>query len=123
MQGMRLDLDRVRQNVQKATTEDLLDRATVYRAGMEEAALEIIDAELNARGYSDLDVEHHAQKRIATAIMRPDGVAARCSFCFKPATLKGWGWHRFWGLFPLWPRFFRYCEEHRPAPVKDSETS
>ena len=117
---MRLDLDRVRQNVQKATTEDLLDRATVYRAGMEEAALEIIDAELNARGYTSLDVEHHARMREAKVIMRPEGVAARCSFCFKPATSQCWGWHRFWGLFPLWPRFFRYCGEHVPRPVNEA---
>src|SRR3954453_4314818 len=46
-----LDLDRVRQNVLRATDEDLLDRATVYRRGMEAAALDIIDAELAERGY------------------------------------------------------------------------
>ena len=32
---MRFDVERVRQNVQQATTEDLLDRLTVYREGME----------------------------------------------------------------------------------------
>lgn len=114
-----LDLDRVRQNVEKATTEDLLDRATVFRVGMEQAALEIIEAELNARGYTSVDLEHHARMRGDKMIMYPEGVAARCSFCFKPASSQGWGWHRFWGLFPLWPRFFRYCEEHRPRLVDD----
>ena len=44
-----LDLDRVRQNIRQATTEDLLDRMTVYRAGMEEEALELIADELRSR--------------------------------------------------------------------------
>ena len=35
-----LNLDRVQANVRKADLEDLLDRATVYRNGMEPAALE-----------------------------------------------------------------------------------
>ena len=112
---MRLDLDRVRQNVQRATTEDLLDRATVYRLGMEPAALEIIDAELDDRGFSAQDIEDHARARGERVLMTADGVAARCSFCFKPATSERWGWHAFWGKVPLWPRFFRYCEDHRPT--------
>ena len=32
---MELNLERVRRNVEQASTEDLLDRATVYRAAME----------------------------------------------------------------------------------------
>jgi hypothetical protein len=111
---IRLDLERVRRNVQQATDEDLLDRATVFRAGMERAALEIIDAELIERGYLARDVDEHGRERGARAIMLSDGVAARCTFCFKPATKEGWGWHLFWGRFPLWPRFFRYCDDHRP---------
>ena len=39
---MELDLERVRANAQQASTEDLLDRATVFRDGMEPEALEII---------------------------------------------------------------------------------
>jgi hypothetical protein len=112
---MRLDLESVRQNVLKATTEDLLDRATVFRGGMESEALEIIDAELKARGYSSLDLDFHAQQRRSNVIVRNDGVAARCSYCMKPATSQGWGWHSIWGRFPLWPRYFHYCDEHRPG--------
>ena len=120
---MRLDLDRVRLNVEQATNEDLLDRATVYRRGMEPAALEIIDAELVARGFTLLDIEYHAQVRGENAIMMADGVAARCSFCFKPATSQGWGWHEFWGKVPLWPRYFRYCDDHRPTAGDTLEMS
>ncbi|CAN5331030.1 hypothetical protein BH10PLA2_BH10PLA2_12670 [soil metagenome] len=112
---MRLDLESVRKNVQGASTEDLLDRATVFRGGMEAEALEIIDAELQTRGYTALDLEYHSQKRGPKVVIRSDGTAARCSFCLKPATSKGWGWHAVWGRFPLWPRFLHYCEEHRPG--------
>jgi hypothetical protein len=115
---IRLDLDRVRRNVAQATDEDLLDRATVYRAGMEPAALEIIDAELVERGYLPREIDAHARLRAERVIMMPDGVAARCSFCFKPAIIEGWGWHRFWGRIPLWPRFFRYCDNHVPGATE-----
>ena len=47
---METNLDRVRANVQAASTEDLLDRATVYREGMEPEALDLIEAELRRRG-------------------------------------------------------------------------
>ena len=118
---MLFDLERVRRNVKEATTEDLLDRATVFRNGMEPVALEIIDAELDERGYTALDIEHHARVRGETAIVLADGVAARCTFCFKPATSEGWGWHRFWGKFPLWPRYFRYCEEHSKGRIEGTD--
>ena len=47
------DLNQVRQNAKAATTEDLLDRLTVYRAGMEPAAIEVIEAELDKRGIGE----------------------------------------------------------------------
>ena len=46
------DLDRVRKNVEEATTIDLLERATVFREGMELEALELIETELRRRGIS-----------------------------------------------------------------------
>ena len=48
----KLDLDRVRANVGKAATADLLERVTVYRDGMEPAALDLIETELRRRGVS-----------------------------------------------------------------------
>lgn len=113
---MRLDLDRVRENVRKATDEDLLDRATVYREGMEPEALAIIDAELRARGINAADIERHEQER-GEVILTPEGIAARCSFCHQPAVAQGWGWHRLWKVLPLFPRVYRYCSEHRPAAL------
>ena len=111
---MLFDLERVKENVRKATTEDLLDRVTVYRVGMEESALEVIEEELRARHISVHDIEAHAERRRQETFLLPDGTAVCCSFCHRPAVAEGWGWHRLWGLLPLFPRFYHYCSEHRP---------
>ncbi len=50
---MELNLERVRQNAHSASTEELLDRVTVYRNGMEPAAIEVIEDELARRGVSE----------------------------------------------------------------------
>jgi len=115
----RLNLDRVKRNIHQATTEDLLDRATVYRAGMEPEALDLIDQELSARKISASDIAAHAEQRRAETMLLPDGTAAPCSFCHRPATAEGWGWHRLWGLLPLFPRFYRYCDQHLPWSQPD----
>ncbi|HLN30755.1 MAG TPA: hypothetical protein VK395_23655 [Gemmataceae bacterium] len=112
---MKLNLKRVRENVRVATTEDLLDRVTVYRAGMEAAALDIIEDELRQRGISPGDVEAHQEGRLRETAILPDGTAVRCTFCYRPAIAEGWGWHRMWGRVPLFPRFYHYCADHLPA--------
>jgi hypothetical protein len=119
---VEFDLARVRANVQAATTEDLLDRATVYRAGMEAEALQVIDEELLSRGVTPEDTEAHAEKRRQETTFLPDGTAVRCSFCHRPAVAEGWGWHRLWGLWPVFPRYFHYCSEHRPDTTVLPET-
>jgi hypothetical protein len=111
---MLFDLERVKANVRQATTEDLLDRITVYRAGMEEPALDVIEEELRARKISVAEIEAHAERRRRDSSFLPDGTAVRCSFCHRPAVAEGWGWHRLWGLLPVLPRFYYYCSEHRP---------
>lgn len=111
---MELDLNRVRNNARKATTEDLLDRATVYRDEMEPAALQIIDAELFERGISVEQVEAHLEAR-KNVLVSDEGLALKCSFCWKPAVETGWGWHRLYGKLPVFPRRLRWCEEHVPA--------
>jgi len=111
---MLFDLQRVKANVRKATTEDLLDRVTVYRAGMEDSALEVIEEELRARNIGADEIEAHAERRRRETTFLPDGTAVRCSFCHRPAVAEGWGWHQLWGLLPLFPRFYYYCSEHRP---------
>lgn len=111
---MELNLDRVRRNVEQATTVDLLDRVTVYRAGMEPIALEMIEAELHRRGVTAAQIHDHAADREDSGLLRDGEVALPCHFCRRPAVVRGWGWHRLWGVLPLFPRRFNYCEEHRP---------
>jgi hypothetical protein len=111
---LEFDVNRVRVNVRQATTEDLLDRVTVYRMGMEPQALEIIEAELHERGFGQEKIAAHAAERSRETSLLPDGTAASCSFCHRPAVVEGWGWHRLWGTVPIFPRYFRYCSQHRP---------
>jgi hypothetical protein len=117
---MRFDADRVWANVREATTQDLLDRVTVYRDGMEPEAVTIIEAELRRRGVKQDEIDAHAARRHSQNLRAADGTAIPCSFCHRPAVTQGWSWRRVpgkwrwlppWGL-PLFPRFFSYCEEH-----------
>jgi hypothetical protein len=109
---MEFEANRVLSNIREATTEDLLDRTTVYRPGMEEEALVMIEAELRARGVSRADVEAHAERRGRETLPLPDGTVVRCGFCTRPAVRGGWGWHYLWGVLPVFPRYFFTCVEH-----------
>ncbi len=110
---MPFDIERVRANVRQASTEDLLDRVTVYRAEMEPESVDLIEAELRQRGVGPDQIEQHARRRHGEVVRRPDGTAAKCSFCHRPAVTVAWGWQRLWGIVPIFPRLFAYCEEHR----------
>lgn len=112
---MRLDLERVRINVRQSATEDLLDRATIYRQGMEAEALAIIDDELRDRGVTREAIAEHERKRRENALLDVHGIAEKCSWCRRPAVGASWGWHRLWGLLPIFPQRFAWCAEHRPG--------
>src|SRR5688572_4439833 len=113
---MDFDLGRVRENVRQATTEDLLDRATVYRTALEPAALPVVLEELRARGVSPEAVVAHEQARQGI-VPAPDGAARKCSHCTRPAVTREWGWHYYFGRFPFYPRLFYRCEVHRRQPA------
>jgi len=106
---MHFDAQRVRQNAQRADTQDLLDRVTAYRSGMEPAAVTIIEAELQRRGVGAEAIAAHSQR---ATLQLPDGCAVRCSCCERPAVARRWGWQRLWGRVPVFPRPFRVCERH-----------
>src|SRR5262245_19880287 len=110
---MWLDLKRVAEYIRQATTEELLDRVTVYRLGMEPAALDLMEGELDRRGVTRHDIEVHDAYRREDAIMLPDGTALRCSFCDRPAVVRKLGCHKLFGLIPLLPWRYRYCSVHR----------
>jgi hypothetical protein len=112
---LEYDQEKTRENVRKAETEDLLDRVTVYRAGLEPDALYAIEEELRRRGVTAAEIDAHARRREEAGLCGSGEVPARCSFCFRPAVEWRWGWHRLWGRVPLFPRPLRYCVIHRPT--------
>lgn len=109
---LAFDAERVWANARQASTEDLLDRVTVYRPGMEPEALEILESVLHARGVGAEQVEAHARQRAGVVLLAPDGTARKCSLCHRPAVLERWGWHWLLGLVPVFPRRFAYCDRH-----------
>jgi hypothetical protein len=112
---MFFDLQNIARNVQRATTEDLLNRVTAYRAGMEPEAVRIIDAELRRRDVTPEQIAAHAERVREESLFLADGTAAKCSFCHNPAVGERRGWHKlFGGPIPLYPRSYRYCREHLP---------
>jgi hypothetical protein len=110
---MRFDLRQVAKFIRRADTEELLDRVTVYREGMEPAALDLMEGELDRRGVTREAIAEHDRLRRQTAIMLPDGTALRCSFCDRPAVVRGRGWHKLFRRVPVFPRLFAYCDRHR----------
>jgi hypothetical protein len=121
---MQYDPERVRENVRRSDTEDLLDRVTVYRDDMEPDALGIIEEELWQRGVTAAEIDAHARRREEAGLCDDGGMPARCSFCIRPAVLRRWGWQRYQGRWlpaslrdrlPLFPRRFWYCAVHRPG--------
>jgi hypothetical protein len=111
--AMEFNAAKVKQYAQTASTEELMDRVTVWRSGMEPQAVRIFESELARRGVGQLQIDAHAQQRQA-AILAPDGMAVKCSFCERPAVVQAWGWHRMWKVLPVFPRLLAYCQEHRP---------
>jgi hypothetical protein len=95
-----------------AATDDLLDRVTAYRAGMESEAIKRIERELHKRGVTAAQIADHREQCNQTCVFQSDGTAVMCSFCRKPAIKQGWGWHKLWGVLPLIPRWLRRCADH-----------
>jgi hypothetical protein len=109
---MEFSLKRVAEFIRRADTEELLDRVTVYREGMEPAALDLMEGELDRRGVTREEIAEHAAKRFETAILLPDGTAMRCSFCDRPAVTQSRRWHRLFGYVPIFPKVFVCCDLH-----------
>jgi ATP-dependent helicase YprA (DUF1998 family) len=112
---MRLNLSKVHANVKEASTDDLLDRVTLWHEGMEPEALEIIEAELRSRGIQPADLNAHSERRRREAIVAPGGFAAVCYRCGQPAIDRRWIWGRLWRILPMFPRLVYVCAEHRPG--------
>jgi hypothetical protein len=116
-----MHLGQIREDARRASTESLLDRTTIFRREIEGPALDILDAELAARGIGRAELEAHAALREQAGLFcHPDGSVIRCTVCSRPATGRRWKWHRLWGWFvPLFPRIVYLCQEHNDHPPKD----
>lgn len=112
---MEWNPEKVLANVAQADTDDLIDRVTAYRNGMEPEAIDMIEDELHRRGISNHVIEERRQAYFGECLLYPDGTAMMCSFCRKPAVARGWGWHKLLHTIPLFPRRFLYCKNHAPA--------
>jgi hypothetical protein len=120
---MKLNLRRVAEFIRRADNEELLDRVTIYRAGMEPAALDLMEGELDRRGISREEIAAHHEERMHTAIILPDGTALRCNFCSRPAVIRARGWYKMFRRVPIFPRFFAYCANHKKHPRQTPDSS
>ncbi len=119
---MEFDLGRLMANVRAATTEDLLDRVTVYRAGLEPEALPVILEELRRRGVTPETIVEHEETR-GEVLVDSQGVARTCARCPRPAVVCEWGFHKLFGKVPLFARPFYLCEQHRTKAEDDKPLS
>ena len=109
---LELNLKKVAAYIRQAETESLLDRATVFRDGMEPAALDLIEGELSRRGVSLEKIAEYADLRSGDVIVDAAGVPKRCHFCERPAVSRGRVWFKLWGRIPLLPRIYARCDVH-----------
>jgi len=109
---MELDLQRVRELAREATTEDLLDRVTVYRGGMDPEALTVLEEELRRREVDPTDIRQHAEQHGRDVLWERPGLAAQCAFCRQPAVMVEMRWFRLLGLIPLFQRPVPCCAAH-----------
>jgi hypothetical protein len=114
VQVFEFSADKVRANAREATTDDLLNRVTVYRSGMQPEAIQIIEEELRQRGVGPIEIHAHRAQAEQDLLFDSDGLPLTCSFCSSPAVVRQRGWHRVFGKLPLFPRWYRYCKVHRP---------
>jgi hypothetical protein len=109
---MDLNLKKVAEYIRSAETEELLNRATVFRGEMEPAALDLIEGELSRRGVTGPMMEEYRELRIGTVLLNPSGDARRCHFCDRPAVARTRGWFKLWRKIPIIPKMFDRCEAH-----------
>lgn len=104
--------EKIQANIRQASDEDLLDRCTHFRDSMEPEAIEWIEEELEERGIGEYERRVHFHQLADRTIPIPGGGVERCSFCRRPAVLEVRGWHRIFGLVPVFPRRYFYCPDH-----------
>ncbi len=109
--------------VRRADTADLLDRITAYRQGMEPEAVDLIEQELRRRGVAQVAVDARMAECRRDCIFDGADIALPCSRCRRPAIAEMYGWHRLFGIVPVFRRSLRYCKEHQPALAQEHAAS
>ena len=109
---MEWDLQKLLVNIRKADTDELLDRITAYRPGLERDAIDMVEQELHRRGVAAERIAEHWELCRRDCIFHADGTAKMCSYCRKPAVREGWGWHKIFGKLPVFPRPLCCCQVH-----------
>ena len=109
--------ERVLANIRKADTDDLLDRITAYRAGMEPNAIDMVETELRRRNVTDDEIKNRQAWCEETCLFDERGCAKMCALCRRPAVREGWRWHKLLGRLPLFPRWMTLCQDHWPLNV------
>ena len=107
-----VEIESVREYSAAATTEDLLDRVTAFRADHDPAAIHLFERELSHRGVDRTEIERRQEEVRETVLTRENGSAVRCGFCERPAEDRIWAWFRLWGKVPLFPRPVAVCGGH-----------
>jgi hypothetical protein len=113
---MEWNEEKVLLNIRAADTDDLLDRITAYRAGIEAEAIDLIEQELHRRGVTAAQIHDQAEAYRRECVFDANGIAKMCSICRRPAVSEGWGWHRILGKLPIVPCWMRYCKLHQAPP-------
>jgi hypothetical protein len=104
--------EKYRIDVRQAETDDLLDRLTAYRRGMDAQAIPIIEEELSRRGVMQGKLHVHAKECRKQCLFDANGVAFTCSKCRRPAVTEIRTWHKLFGLVPVFPKRIRLCKIH-----------
>jgi len=112
MNMLQFDPRKVLANARRSATEDLLDRVTVFRDGMEPQAVEVIEAELARRGVGPEDILRHGKELKHRVLRHADGTVARCGRCQRAAVESVAGHQKLFGLVPLFPKTLYFCDEH-----------
>src|SRR5260370_37044973 len=109
---MESDLQKLLVNIRKADTDELLDRITAYRLGLEADAIDMVEQELHRRGVAAERIAEHWELCRRDCTFHADGTAKMCSHCRKPRVREGWGWHKIFGKLPVFPRPLCCCQVH-----------
>ncbi len=119
--SLELNLERVKANVQKADIggparpgDGVPGRHGAGGAGADRRGAA-------GAGVGAAEIAAHWERRLGT-LYDGDGLALKCVKCARPAVAQKWGWHRLWGVLPIFPRWKAYCEEHLPHVWREKPT-